>query len=329
MPVIDDFLFDETYTADEWLEDVGDGRSDSIAHDGAVCTVPVYCTFAKYKACRNFIMGYSYVDETKKLRRRNPIWHPVDGWMRAHKILHVGFSKTTGKTDGPWSGGVKYATYTWARLLVEFQHVTYPVLEDDEVTYEYERYTLARNKPYNELVQVDGGNLRYHCPTIGAPLDGTPLQSPRVYQTLQKGRILLDWKRVPVDFIEDGNGNRPKISAIEKRVNSATFLGRTKETLLCECVESSDPYPAPIATDVLDEPMMCVDLTLNLLEFNPTRGDTNVDHYGWQLLPGSTRTGAAGATTMQWYYATHDGTLTGKPLFESYAFATFFTHHTL
>jgi hypothetical protein len=329
VPVIDDFLFDDTYTADDWLEDIGESRSDSIAHDGASCTIPVYCAFAKYKACRNFIMGYSYVDETKKLRRKNPIWHPVDGWMRAHKIVSVGFSKATGKTDGPWAGGVKFAVYTWARLVVEFQHVVWPVLEDDDITYETERYTVLKNKPYNELVQVDGGNLRYYCPGVGAPLNGSPLQSPRVYMTLQKGRLALEWKRVPVDFIEDGNGNRPKFAAIEKRVNSTTFLGRTKETLLCETVETSDPYPAPIATDVLDEPMMMVDVTVNLLEFNPDRGDTSVDAYGWQLLPGSRRAGTGGQTALGWYYATHDATLAGKPLYEEYDYHNFFTHYSL
>jgi hypothetical protein len=328
MPVIDDFLFEDTYGADDWLEDIGESRSDSIAHDGASSTVPVYCTFAKYKACRNFIMGYSYVDETKKLRRNTPIWHPVDGWMYAHKIVDVKFSKALGKTDGPWEGGVKFAVYAWARLVVEYQHVPYRIFEDDEVDHEYERYVVLKNKPYNELVQVDGGMLRYHCPSV-ADLNGKPLQSARVYATLQKSRLLVEWKRVPVDFIQDANANRPKFSAMEKRVNSTTFLGRSKETLLCEAIETSDPYPAPIATDVRDKPLMMVDVTFNLLEFNPTPADTSVNKLGWQLLPGSRRTGTAGESAVGWYYATHDGTLTGKPLFEEYDFTKVFEHYSL
>jgi hypothetical protein len=247
--------------------------------------------------------------------------------MYASKVLNVTFSKATGKTDGPWQGGVPYATYEWARLMVEFQHVPYRIYEDWEVASELERYTYLRNEPYNELVQIDGGNLKYHAPGIGAPIDGSPLQSPRVYVTLQKNRLLLEWRRVPIDFIEDGNGNRPKFSAMMKRVNSGTFLGRTKHTLLCEHIRTVDPYPAPLATDVRDEPIYMTDVTFELIEFNPTRGDTSVDKYGHLLLPGQRRTGTGGESAIGWYYATHDGTLTGKPLFEEYDYSKAFTHH--
>lgn len=326
MPVIDDFLFEETYTSDDWLEDIGESRNDSIAHDGAIFTLPVYCTFAKYKACRNFIMGYAYVDDNNKLRRKNPIWHPIDGWAYAHKISSVTFSKATGKTDGPWEGGVPFAVYTWARLMVEFQHVPYRIVEDDYFGVEYKRYLVQIPDTYNEIVEINAGFMKYHCPSVTG-LNGTVLQSNRAYRYLEKGRVALKWYRVPVEFIQNTDGQRPKFSAMEKRVNTTSFLGRGKQTLLCESIKATDPYPAPIATDVRDEPAMMVDVTFNLIEFNPTRGDSTVDKWGWQLQPGSRRlTGAVGDTVIGWYYVTHDGTLTGKPMFEEYEFANAFTH---
>lgn len=325
---IDDFLFEETYGPSDWLEDVGESRQDTISHDGAICTLPVHVEFAKSKAALRFIMGYAYVDENNNLRRQTPIWHPVFSWMYADKIVSITYSKAIGKTEGPWSGGVPFAVYTWARFVVEFQLVPYRVYQDDDVGFEYQRYTVLKNKPYNEIVQIDGGNLKYHCPSV-AELNGNPLQSPRVYALLEKKRLMVEWHRVPLDFIQDADGNRPTFSAMEKRVNETAIFGRGKHTLLCETIETTDPYPAPIATDAQDEPLMMVDVTFNLIEFNPDRADTTVDKFGWLLQPGAKRAGTAGETALGWYFATHDATLTGKALFETFEFSKVFQHYSL
>jgi hypothetical protein len=329
MPVTESFLFESQFTKDDWKESIleAEARNDLISRDNSNFQVTIIVPFEKYKAAIRFILGYSYVDATRALRRLTPQYHPVYTFAYATRVGQITFSSATGKADGPFSSSVAFAVYVWARIPIEFVGTPYDILEDDDVGAEYARYVTWYDKPFNELVNVDPGVLKYVAPSFppGNP-GGNPLMVPVIRTMLEKERFQLKWWEVPLDFIQDPNGKQPKLSAIQKRVNRTAFLGRPAGTLLCETVETTEPKPMPVATDDFQEILLTVDVTFNLIYFDPPRGDTAVDKFGWNLQPGQRLVGVANEPVYQFFYATHDGTLTGNPQWGSYEFANAFMH---
>jgi hypothetical protein len=322
------FLWDDAFSATDWKESILESRTDTVSRDKSLCHITIICPFAKYKAAVTYILGYAWVDEAKKLRREVPVFHPTWPWLYARAVTNISFSSATGKETGPWKDAIPFATYVWAKIEIEFESVPYTIKSDGATTYEYERYVEQKPMPYVELLQISGGQLKAYAPSVTG-VDGKPyVAAPYIMARQEKSRFDLIWREVPAEFLYDSNGFAKKIAGIQKKVNSATFLGRIAGTLLCEDVKA-DKTVSPVATDVNEELSFSYDVTLCLKEFNPDRGDTAVDKYGWNLLPGQKSTGSSGNTAFRYYYFTDDGTLTGKPQFASYDFATFFTHHSL
>lgn len=337
MSVQDSYLFEDEFTDTDWLEAIDNSRTDVISRDKSLCKIQIVCPFEKYKAAVRFILGYSYVDEKKYLRREVPVFHPVWPWLFARAITDIAFSKATGKDRAEWEHAVEFATYTWARIDIEFAETRYLVLRDDEVTInsvtygykEWLRYVEQWPQSYVELAHIDAGQMKYYAPSY-ASLNGQPfIGGPFVLTRQEKSAFDLVWREVPKDLLYDSNGLAPKLRAIQKCVNSGTFLGRVAGTLLCEEIEAI-PSPAPVMTDTFDDLSFTYDVTFKMKEFNPPRGDTTVDKYGWNLLPGVVNTASSDADrAIAYYYATHDGTLTGKPQFASYDYESVFRHHSL
>jgi hypothetical protein len=323
-PIHEDWLFEDSaagatpgYTAANWREDLSHSRTDVISRDRSLATVTTVVDFAKYKSAVKFILGYSYVDGNKKLRRETPAFHPQWPWLYARAITNVTFLDFNGKAIDAWEGSLYYATYVYAMVTVEFAEVRYEIWEDDEVSYEYERYLERKPKPYVELNQVDGGSLTISTPTAGDP-NGKPfIAAPYVLARQEKSMFQLVWHEVPRDLIEDSDGNRPKFKAIQKKVNTTAFMGHAAGTLLCEDVEAED-MPSPIATDLFSGLQFTSKVTMTLKEFDPPRGDINETRRGWNLLPWNA------PSTFYWYVDP-----AGNPLYSSYEFAKFFTHYSL
>lgn len=314
------------FTELDWLEAVdNDGtRSDTISRERSSCTVIAYVPFAKYKSAVRFILGASYVEGTS-LRRETPAWHPQWPWLYARAILNTTFVRFDGKEEGEYEGSLAYAKYEYAKITVEFAEVRYPIYEDTDITYEYERYVERRSVPYTDLLQIDGGNLKAYSPSVTSLNDKPPVMAPYVLVPVQKSAFDLIWYEVPLSFIQNNSGLQPKLAAMQKKVNSASFLGHPAGTLLCEDVETVVD-PAPILTDINSGLEFTAKVTMHMKYFNPDRGDTAVSKYGWNLLPAPFKTGGGGDLGYIWLYYTHDGTESGKPLYQSYDFASAFTH---
>lgn len=338
MPPQDDYLFEDTFTDTNWLEEIAVSRTDTISRDRSACTVTIITDYSRYKNAIRFVLGYSWVDENYRLRRECPIFHPVWNWLFARAVTSVEFAKATGKETSEWEHAVPNATYTYARITIEFCEVRYDVLRDDEVeeqstpSYgfkEWTRHVEQLPQPYVDLAQIDGGQLLAYAPGIGSPVNGARYTSaPHILARQEKSAFTLVWREVPAEFLYDEDGFAPKLQAMQKRVNETEFLGRIPGTLLCESIKA-EKMPAPIITDVFDGLSFTYDVHFEMKEFNPDRGDTTVDKYGWNLLPGCRTASSGGNRTWAYYYYTHDGTSGGKPQFESYDFFKVFRHQLL
>jgi hypothetical protein len=328
----DEFLFEDQFTSADWLESILESRTDSISRDRSRSVVTIICAFAKYKSAVTYILGYSYVDSSLFLRRLTPVFHPQWSWLYARAVVGVKFLGPVGKAKQNFDGSLYYSTYQYAEIQVEFCEVRYPIYEDDEVTYEYERYTEQVPAACAELVQIDGGQLIAYAPSVTFVDQKNYIAAPHVIARQEKNAFDLIWREVPEAFLFDQDetsstyGKAVKIAAIQKRVNSETFFGWRPGTLLCEEATMSIS-PSPVATDVTVGLRFMYDVTFKMKGFDPEPGDPAVEKYGWNLLPGPRNTsGASGDRLFAYFYYTHDGTLDGKPLFESYDFASVFTH---
>lgn len=343
MSIQDQFLFEDEYDESDWKEDILQSRSDIISRDRSSAKIGVITDYSKYKAAVRFILGYSWVDPNLKyLHREVPVFHPIWPWLWARAITDIQFFKPTGKDTGVWEHSVSHATYTYARIEVEFGETRYDVLRDDEATLysaslgykEWLRYVEEIPRPYVENIQIDGGQLKAYAPSVAA-INGAPfIGAPYVLARQEKQAFDLVWHEVPKEFLyvtdssSTSYGLAPKLAAAQKKVNSVAFLGREIGTLLLEEIEAV-PSPAPIATDVWDSLQFTYTVTMKFKYFNPQRGDTAVSKYGWNLLPGVISTGATAERTFGYYYYTHNGAVDGYPLFASYDFRSLFTHHSL
>ncbi len=337
MSIQDSFLFEDDFTDTDWKEDILQSRTDAISFDSSQCHVAIIVPFAQYKAAVRFILGYSWVDENHYLRREPTAFHPVWPWLFARSIPNITFSSATGKDTAQWEHAVPFAVYVWARIEIEFGEVAYQVLRDDEVdtssVRELARYIEENPQEYSELFQIDGGQLKAYAPGV-ATVNGNPyVAAPYILARTEKSAFDLVWHQVPKEFLYNTTGRAPKLAAIQKKVNNDTFLGRPAGTLLCESVKAVK-HSMPVATDVFDGLAFYYDVTFEMKEFDPTPGDPTATVggsvvRGWNNLPGSRDTGSSGNTAFGWYYFTDDGTATGKPQFDNYAFASAFTHWSL
>ena len=76
------FLFEESFTEEDWDEVMNpDARSDTLSPDRSSCVVPIKVSYAKYKSAVKWCLGYGWVDQSNKLRRATPAFHPTYPWL--------------------------------------------------------------------------------------------------------------------------------------------------------------------------------------------------------------------------------------------------------
>lgn len=323
------FLFDAGYDSASWHESMLEPRQDVLSPDRSSCTVTVVINYSQYKAAVRFILGYAWVDDNKNLRRSTPVFHPLWPWLYASAITGTTFKGPTAANTVtlPFDFAVYAGGYTFVEITVEFRERLYDLWQDWEVDTEDERFVYQTREPYVELAQIDGGQLKYYAPSV-AGVDGNTIAAPYILAPLAKAKILLQWFQVPTEFVEDADGFSTKFQAAEKCVNDATFRGRRAGTLFLEHVHLQK-NPSPVATDIEQGLRFTYDITFEMIEYDPTPGDSAVTKYGHNLMPGPKSAGATGERVTKFYYVTDDGTLTGKPLFASYSFPKLFTHYSL
>lgn len=306
MPAPSEFLFEDTFTEDDWIEAIAPTGtpSETISRERATFTVTITkIPFAKYKSAIKFILGYSYSDNVNpKIIRITPAFHPKFPWAFATRITQTMFHQPanlnaaaegganpllasyweTGISTMPYDGAVPYGVYKYASITVEFEHLPYPIFEDDDVANETERYVQILYMPYTEFVEVKGGRLtRKFEPNAGQAY----ISAPYVLQALRKTKVKIIWYEVPAEFIENATTKlQTNLSAIQKKVNSVTFLNYTPGTLFCEYVET-EKYVMPVATEALDRKQYHYKVTFHCIHHDPSPRGVNEVKFGHNLLP--------------------------------------------
>ena len=243
MPSQHRFLFEDTFTEDDWKESIqlGQTRSDNFSRSAAASQLTIVCPFAKVKAAQRFILGYSWVDSNGFLRRNVPVFHPQNNWLWARAITKVDYLKATGKDISSWDHAVSFAVYTHALITTEFCDVRYEVLRDDEVIEnpddpdkgfaEWTRYVEQIPQPYTEMVRIDGGQMLAVTPTYST-VDKTPkISAPYMLAIMRKSAFNLIWREVPAEllFNDEGLGLAPKLVGTEKTIELSLFSDQPTE----------------------------------------------------------------------------------------------------
>jgi hypothetical protein len=285
---------------------------------------------SKIKSCIQYLLGYSYVgnekdgsgNSVKKLHRVTPAYHPLLTWLYCTAITDLNgrglpSDKTQLTLDPPYDDTFKYGNYARYLVTAKYAPLPYDVKEDDQITYEYERYVEIKTEPYVEMLTLPQGQLLYDA-SYASSIDGNPIMSPRTRIKQKKTRIIMVWHEVPLNYICDSNGIPTKLVDIQKCVNKVEFLGKPAGTLLCEDVKIERGV-FPVATDILDSNMLMATVTFNFIFFDPPRHPSETKR-GHNLLP--CQNGL--------YYPVKTRLIFGATVsvnpFETYTFADAFAH---
>jgi hypothetical protein len=295
-------------------------HSDAIGQEGSSAVlVGVVPWGQRYNAVEQ-ILGFHYVDRSVAdepiLFRRPPIKHPRWSWMTATKILNVTGLKPTGTESYPQSKTLGLlAAYEKAELTVMFETLPYRTHFPADVALadrkEYHRYVSFEYEPIEEVIMGQLGQMKF---AEGATPTGIafPQTIGLIYPKLL---IRMTWHMVPEDWIFNTTGNPINILDAVGKVNDDVWMGYDAGTLRMKApriVRKITPIGVP-GEDV----EFLYDVTLNLEFFQPPKGAVSA-YEGHNLLPFR--------GDRQFYYATHDGTLGGTPIFASHDFDMIFTH---
>ena len=277
------------FTEDDWNESfqMSSPNKYAISSSKADITLVGDIEFSKLRACIQYLLGFAYVDSSKALRRQTFAYHPVFTWTYCTSISSIECKglpadKTQITDDPPYLDTFRPGKYARAVVTANYTALPYNVLEDDQVDYEYERFTELECQPYVEQLTIPNGMMVYDTP-YDSTLDGKPIISPMARIRQEKTKLTMRWHLVPLDFICDTNGIPTKLVSIQKCVNDDTFLGYPAGTLLCEDVKIERGV-FPVATDVLDQNLLMATITFNFIHFDPPRSASETSR-GWQLFP--------------------------------------------
>jgi hypothetical protein len=322
------------FTETDWNESfsLSSPNKYSLSRSKADVTLVGDIEYSKLKSCTQYLLGYSYVgnDSNKSLCRITPAYHPIFTWLYAQAITDISCKglpsdKTQITEDPPYLDTFRPGKYARAVFTVTYAPMPFNVLEDDQVTGEWQRYTELKCTPYSETLTIPNGQLLYNASYYPSPgPDGKPVISPLTKIKQSKVKFEFVWHEVPMDYIcdtslkeSDGVTDNPnymiptKLLAIQKCVNSSTFLGQPAGTLLCEDVKIERGV-FPVATDVLDQNMLMATVTFTFIKFDPPRHPSETTQ-GWNLLPWSDGR----------YYPTKIAATSGATGFYSTPYATY------
>ncbi len=291
---IDQFLYLDPFTEDDWLEAVNlhSPSQLSMGRKASNATLTGYIPFDRIQAAVTFFMGFSYV-EGGRLHRTQPCQHPIFPGMVATYIQETTGLQFVSKSTSWPVNSLPYATYNMWKVTVAYSQPNYKIIPDWDPLItpgasgrELNRYVYDTPKPYVDQLVVPGGTMLFDA--TGKPFDGKPAGfGTLVTIRAQKSTMFLTWFNVPIEFVTDDNGFLSTIGPALGKINSDTFFGQAAHLWLLDDVEPSDSqvYADPIATSVSNQIAKRVDLKFTFKYFNPPIGTGTTSDQGWRLQP--------------------------------------------
>jgi hypothetical protein len=285
-----------------------------------------------------------------KLARNLPLAHPVFPWLFVSSIATIEGFKFYEKADAEEELEAppiaEYASYEYAKVVVEFAPRPYALYKDEsigieEITYydddgeevtkdvaaESWRFVEFQSKTSVEYLTAQHGTYR-----IAGTGEATAPSFPGQVRLLKKTKnITLTWHQVPFIVAEGDN-----IFNGLGKINQTAFFGYHSGTLLFQGWTTTRPMPAPFPDMIIDEDTgstipsaeKIVNIEFSFLYLEPDLG-------GQGVSPTNQNHIAGGHNTFPWfkdmkhYYATvgpaNESAVEGIPPYKSYPFQLLFT----
>lgn len=311
------FLFETPFEAADWFGQQSLFSPDefSISRRKSYCTIKAYVEdYDKLKNCVRYLLGTQHTNQSNQLIRDMPARHPVWPEMFAREILSLKGVEPDGNLEPVQPAKLKSGNYEKFLIEVAFSQRDYPVLANDRVTSEAERFVVTKSKPYVENIVMEGGQLVFEA--TGKDWDAQPILSSRPIVRQEKATYSIDWYEVPLDFVANSSGEYVRFEDAIGKLNDTTFMGKPAGTMLLDDYDTPDVYTDPIATDLFGgDPKRACDIRMTFKHFDPPRGLATETRRGWNLAP---------AYDGLYYWAKNPDT--SQPQFRDYEMNDLFTH---
>lgn len=311
MAAPDEFLFEDSFTEDDWLElvDFHSPWQLTVTPESSVVPLKARVPFAKYKAVIRYLLGTAYVDEDSgNLHRELPAWHPILQYLFCNNVTLQGV-KFNGKVEALVEQTFAYASYQYVDVTAQYSQVNYEILEDSQILsstgtpQEWKRWTTIIPKPYVENLVVPGGSLIWDFDkTDTEQWGGQSFTGLTVNMRAEKSTVQMTVYRVPFHFFANNDGVTSKILGKLNKVNSDDWLGYGPSRWLFDDFQFAKVYNDPVATETNGFPTLMCDAVFTFKFFDPHDPEpfdsTNPENQlgrpsdprrGWRLLPARNR----------------------------------------
>lgn len=269
-----------------------------------------------------------------RIKRSLPAQHPYYQYLYAVQAEVQGRglggssptlpSSLAGKRIGPRA---PYMAYKTAHVTVTFSTLPYAVLEDTaiEAQREWQRFVSWEFKPDAETITRRGRTYMF---ADGPPsIVGRYFNYDRRITASRKGKLTINWYRVPETWIFNAGGQTPNLTYGVGYVNDNPWPDPTngfpRGTLLYDSFElhaETSPCPAGARGVLFNAVPRSYRVTLNMLYFDPWVDPSYNTYRGHNLMPPAPTITDDGSTWSYAYLATVGGTLAGATLHGYYNF---------
>ena len=329
-------VFDPVANQGDWREVIDSGASHSTAgfsNDEQTATIVGYIPWNKQRSAIQYFLGFSYADSSYTLHRQNPQAHPLFPWLYASEISLTPFNPTPNENATTQVSGfpliaeslfepfvtLQVANHLLALCTVKFRSYRYTFLDDSDITepqMEWMRNVFLDLEPSVEALSADGiGQLTWaETGTGGGPENGPTVGDnfpAPVAELLGKNIYTLNWVDVPYNYLstDDDIFYPANILACLGKVNSTDFPTDAEfpflpGTMLMRGVKFVQKV-YPVAPLTFGQPLISVDVSMDLQYFNPSKGNTDLmasPYFGHNLFPW--RGGPFDGTGGLFFYAT-------------------------
>lgn len=169
-----------------------------------------------------YIVGYGTVTGPTgsifTLSRNIPARHPIYPWLRATRMVSIQGRQPNGNTAAGEHGTAP--AWKTARLTILFEAPKYPILTDDQISAEYQRYTEWSYEPSVETLARRGQNWYF---TNGDAQDVTLSYAGDIYLRQPKGYLKATWYDVPDTWLYLGRLLPTNVIQCQGTVNLFAF----------------------------------------------------------------------------------------------------------
>jgi hypothetical protein len=280
------------------------------------------------------LCGYAAVDGAgggNKMHRVTPFPHPAFPWLYVDADVGISDVKPVGPgMKFPYNGQI-YVNYTYAILTLLFTERKYAVLEDADVTVEFDRYVSFYDKGSGEFIQLDTGSyaFTYDAITTAKGIQGAKFKSGLALLDAKDNLILL-WRLVPHHYLHNIQGIAKNILDALSKVNNDFFLGFQPGTLYFDSHEKEQKSFPIIPGTYTDT--WAWDVTLIFKYRNPPHDPFYDKQEQWQSLGHNLAPAPQAGPDGLWYPIASLPFITnntarggGAPLFQATDFTKIFT----